>query len=137
MIEFCKTYLPVLGKASLKGFLEGPRMVLSNKNDTDERPSLITNYNNNYFTVFSIAWGTLSKNWVKYTLLGITLIILYSRVYLGVHYVSDVIGGAILGYLIAKLVLHFLILKQIKQSSISSSFLVLVLEQAQVFKCRS
>jgi len=53
MIDFCKTYLPVLGKANLKGFLEGPRMVLSNKDDTDERPSLITNYDNNYFTVFS------------------------------------------------------------------------------------
>ena len=28
-------------------------MVLSNKDDTDERPSLIRNYNDNYFTVFS------------------------------------------------------------------------------------
>ena len=26
-------------------------MVLSNKDDTDERPSLIRNYNDNYFTV--------------------------------------------------------------------------------------
>ena len=76
----------------------------------------VSSHASNYFTVFSIAWGTLSKNWVKYTLLGITLIILYSRVYLGVHYVSDVICGAILGYIIAKLVLHFLILRQIKDS---------------------
>ena len=53
MINFCSTYLPVLNKASLIGFLEGPRMVLSNKNDTDERPSLITNYDDSYVTVFS------------------------------------------------------------------------------------
>lgn len=53
MIDFCKRYVPVLDKAKLKGFLEGPRMVLSNKGDTDERPSLITNYDSNYFTIFS------------------------------------------------------------------------------------
>ena len=53
MINFCMTYLPVLNKAKLMGFLEGPRMVLSNKDDTDERPSLITNYDDSYFTVFS------------------------------------------------------------------------------------
>jgi hypothetical protein len=53
MIDYCKKYVPVLDKANLKGFLEGPRMVLANKDDTDERPSLITNYDNNYFTVFS------------------------------------------------------------------------------------
>ncbi|MDG2154238.1 MAG: phosphatase PAP2 family protein [Crocinitomicaceae bacterium] len=76
----------------------------------------VSSHASNYFTVFSIAWVILSKNWVKYTLLGITLIILYSRVYLGVHYVSDIICGAILGYIIAKLVLHFLILRQIKDS---------------------
>ena len=53
MIKFCKKYVPALDKANLIGFLEGPRMVLSNKEDTDERPSLINNYENKYFTVFS------------------------------------------------------------------------------------
>jgi len=53
MINFCKKYVPVLRQARLKDFLEGPRMVLSKKDDTDERPSLITNYENNYYTVFS------------------------------------------------------------------------------------
>ena len=74
----------------------------------------VSSHASNYFTVFSIAWFVLHKKWVKYTLLLITLIILYSRVYLGVHYISDVICGAILGYIIAKVVLHFLILKQIR-----------------------
>ena len=70
----------------------------------------------NYFALFIIAWSIINQYWIRMTLLVITLIILYSRVYLGVHYVSDVICGAILGYLIAKLALHFLILKQIKIS---------------------
>ncbi len=69
----------------------------------------------NYFALLVLVYGLLQKYWMKILLVLIILIILYSRVYLGVHYVSDVICGAILGYLIAKLVLHFLILKQIKR----------------------
>ena len=53
MISFCKRYVPILQNAKLSGFLEGPRMVLSNKDNTDERPSLINNFDNSYFTVFS------------------------------------------------------------------------------------
>ena len=69
----------------------------------------------NYFALLVLVYGLIQKYWMKILLVLIILIILYSRVYLGVHYVSDVICGAILGYLIAKLVLHFLILKQIKR----------------------
>ena len=69
----------------------------------------------NYFALLVLVYGLIQKYWMKILLALIILIILYSRVYLGVHYVSDVICGAILGYLIAKLVLHFLILKQIKR----------------------
>ena len=69
----------------------------------------------NYFALLVLVYGLIEQYWIKILLVLITLIILYSRVYLGVHYVSDVICGAILGYLIAKVVLHFLILKQIKR----------------------
>ena len=69
----------------------------------------------NYFALLVLVYGLIQQYWMKILLVSIVLIILYSRVYLGVHYVSDVICGAILGYLIAKLVLHFLILKQIKR----------------------
>ena len=69
----------------------------------------------NYFALLVLVYGLIQQNWMKILLVLIVLIILYSRVYLGVHYVSDVICGAILGYLIAKLGLHFLILKQIKR----------------------
>ena len=69
----------------------------------------------NYFALLVLVYGLIQQYWMKILLVLIVLIILYSRVYFGVHYVSDVICGAILGYLIAKLVLHFLILKQIKR----------------------
>ena len=68
----------------------------------------------NYFTLLILCWSVIKHKWVNYTLLTITFIIVYSRVYLGVHYLTDIFFGAILGYIVAKLVLHFLILKRIK-----------------------
>jgi hypothetical protein len=53
MIDACKEYVPVLEKAEVLGYLEGPRMVLARRSDTDARPSLITEYDAKYFTVFS------------------------------------------------------------------------------------
>ena len=68
----------------------------------------------NYFAVCITALALIKVFWVRYFLSVVTLIILYSRVYLGVHYVSDLICGAILGYFVAQLVLHFIILKKIR-----------------------
>ena len=79
------------------------------------RYGFVSSHAANYFALLVLVYGLFQKYWMKILLVLIILIILYSRVYLGVHYVSDVICGAILGYLIAKLVLHFLILKQIKR----------------------
>jgi glycine/D-amino acid oxidase-like deaminating enzyme len=53
MIEVCSAYVPMLEDATLVGFLEGPRMVLARTEDTDARPSIITEYDESYFTVFS------------------------------------------------------------------------------------
>ena len=52
MINECKNFIPALKNSKLIDFLEGPRMVLSKKDDTDARPSLIRNHDN-YFEVFS------------------------------------------------------------------------------------
>lgn len=76
----------------------------------------VSSHASNYFALFTICWAIINQKWIKISLLMITLIILFSRVYLGVHYVSDVICGAVLGYIVAYVVLHFLILKQIKQT---------------------
>jgi len=53
MIDACKEYVPVLEQAEVLGILEGPRMVFARRSDTDARPSLITEYDYNYFTVIS------------------------------------------------------------------------------------
>lgn len=42
-----------------------------------------------------------SYKWISSVLLIWALLVCYSRMYLGVHYLSDIIGGAILGSLIA------------------------------------
>lgn len=53
LLADCEFFLPILKKARMVGFLEGPRMVLANKDKTDERPSLINKYSDQYMTVFS------------------------------------------------------------------------------------
>ena len=70
----------------------------------------------NYVAVCTMALGLIQVYWVRCFLIVVTFIILYSRVYHGVHYVSDLICGAILGYFVAQLVLHFIILKKIRTS---------------------
>jgi len=52
-ISDCSAFIPELQNARLKGFLEGPRMVLRNVDDTDERPSMVNWVQENYVSVFS------------------------------------------------------------------------------------
>jgi len=53
MIELCKEYVPALERADVTGFLEGPRMVLARRENSDARPSIVTLYDNSYLTVFA------------------------------------------------------------------------------------
>lgn len=53
MIDACAYFVPDLKRATLVGFLHGPRMVLAKSDDTDARPSIIREYDGNYMTVFS------------------------------------------------------------------------------------
>jgi undecaprenyl-diphosphatase len=50
----------------------------------------------------------LGKRWFTLTAIAWSLIICYSRIYLGVHYPGDILGGLLLGTLTAFL-LHFLL----------------------------
>jgi len=70
----------------------------------------------NYFGVLTVIWQFISAKWVKYLLLTLVLLVLYSRMYLGVHYLSDLICGALLGYVLAIVVVHFLLLKKVKHT---------------------
>lgn len=53
MIFLCREFIPDLANAKIIGFLEGPRMVLANRDHTDTRPSMVTNYNESYYTVMA------------------------------------------------------------------------------------
>ena len=70
----------------------------------------------NYFGILTIISSLIRKGWVKIILLTIALLVIYSRVYLGVHYVSDVLCGALLGFVLAQFVLQSLLLKKVDVS---------------------
>jgi glycine/D-amino acid oxidase-like deaminating enzyme len=52
-LDSCCEFLPHLRGASLKGFLQGPRMVLAGQEDTDARRSFVTLHEPGYISVFS------------------------------------------------------------------------------------
>jgi len=52
-IESCSKFIPSLREARLNGFVQGPRMVLASRDDTDARPSIVTEHEKGYVTVFS------------------------------------------------------------------------------------
>ncbi len=54
MMTRAAKFIPATKQARLVGFLEGPRVVFPNRDDTDERPSIIENLDGNgFFSVFS------------------------------------------------------------------------------------
>lgn len=74
----------------------------------------VSSHASNFFAlcVLTIILFRKDFKWLSYTMVFVTLLVVYSRVYLGVHYPSDIVGGAILGssigFLIGKLSLKVL-----------------------------
>lgn len=70
----------------------------------------------NFFAVCTYAYLTLRK-WYKRMrwVFAIAILVSFSRLYLGVHYVSDLIGGALLGAMFSWLVYRFVFLRFVKQ----------------------
>lgn len=71
---------------------------------------------------FALSWtaGLILRpcfRWLLPTLLILTFLICYSRIYLGVHYLSDIIGGALIGTGVALLVYRLIYLKVEKSIS--------------------
>lgn len=73
----------------------------------------ISSHAANFFAIITFVHLVLRKAYQKliFPLLFIGMIIAYSRIYLGVHYLSDVCVGAIVGSLIAFLVHRLLYLR--------------------------
>ena len=51
--QTCSRFVPALASVRLSSFLEGPRMVLANRHDTDARPSIIRRHETGYITAFT------------------------------------------------------------------------------------
>lgn len=69
----------------------------------------VSSHATNFLAVCTFAYLAIRRNFPKVLWLFViaSLLVLYSRMYLGVHYLSDVLFGGLLGILIACLVFRF------------------------------
>jgi undecaprenyl-diphosphatase len=64
------------------------------------------------FAVFF--WPFFYKSWMKVLIVSIVLLVIYSRMYLGVHYFTDVFVGALLGMFISYVMRRFVLSRFVK-----------------------
>lgn len=71
----------------------------------------VSSHATNFFAVTVLVGMTLRQRYPKliWVLLGISIVVCFSRLYLGVHYLSDLVCGALWGSLLAWLSYRFLV----------------------------
>jgi undecaprenyl-diphosphatase len=71
------------------------------------RYSFVSSHATNVFGIIAFMYGLLGKRykWLIWILLAWGVLVMYSRVYLGVHYPADVVAGAVVGMIIGSLML--------------------------------
>jgi len=69
--------------------------------------SFVSSHATNVFGIVAFMFGLLGKRykWLIWILLAWGVLVMYSRVYLGVHYPADVVAGAVVGMIIGSLML--------------------------------
>ena len=64
----------------------------------------------NFFAIAGITSALLSeRRYMSYLLYSWATLVAYSRIYVGKHYLLDVIGGALLGFVLSKVIWHLVI----------------------------
>lgn len=111
-------------------YIAHPQRIDSIKTPTEgySFPSGHSNGAANIATQLSLRYGRSDRKWVYYVSAVLTLLVMFSRLYLGQHYLTDVLGGAALGILSA-LFLNYLfeLLKQKEEYLVFALMPVLIL----------
>jgi undecaprenyl-diphosphatase len=86
----------------------------------------VSNHTANAFAVAAFVSKFFARRWITIAMLSWATLVSYSRIYLGVHYPFDVLGGAILGFLVGIMMFYIerfiqeKYIKGSKQSAVSS-----------------